>query len=118
MLKEISSDGNMGTVDVAFPASPLLLYLNPNLLKYQILPILQYANNETEVLYPYPFAPHDLGEYPVAYKLPYQQVLFFFLFIYFIYCKYYLLFWIYFILFYLFYFILINLINKIFILLI
>jgi len=28
-MKEISSDGNINTVDVIMPAWPILLYLNP-----------------------------------------------------------------------------------------
>jgi hypothetical protein len=39
-LKEISSDGDISTVDVIYPASPILLYLKPELLLLQMLPIM------------------------------------------------------------------------------
>jgi len=72
-LKEISSDGDLSTVDVIFPAAPLLLYLNPELLLLQLMPIMAYANNETSNKYPYAFSPHHLGFYPVADINPSQQ---------------------------------------------
>jgi hypothetical protein len=65
-LKEISSDGDVSTVDVIYPASPILLYLKPELLYLQMLPIMAYANNETWSKYTYEFSPHHLGIYPVC----------------------------------------------------
>ncbi len=65
-LKEISSDGDIQTVDVIYPASPILLYLKPELLFLQMLPIMSYANNETWSKYTYEFSPHHLGYYPVC----------------------------------------------------
>jgi hypothetical protein len=72
-LKEISSDGDLSTVDVIYPASPFFLYFNPQLLKLQLLPVFAYANNETSVPYGYPWAPHHLGIYPIGYILDSQQ---------------------------------------------
>ncbi len=64
MLKEISSDGNMSTVDVIYPASPAFLYTSPLLLKLMLDPLLDYAENG---LWPQAFAEHDLGaSYPNA----------------------------------------------------
>ncbi|HEX3776988.1 MAG TPA: DUF4965 domain-containing protein [Polyangiaceae bacterium] len=64
MLKEISSDGNVSTVDVVFPASPAFLYTSPLLLKLMLDPLLDYAENGG---WPKPFAEHDLGSaYPNA----------------------------------------------------
>jgi len=64
MLKEISSDGNVSTVDVVYPASPVFLYTNPLLLKLLLDPILAYAESGN---WPLVFAEHDLGAaYPVA----------------------------------------------------
>ncbi len=63
-LKEISSDGNVSTVDVIYPAFPAYLYLNPAYLQLLLEPILDYAEHGdwTET-----FAPHDLGQtYPIA----------------------------------------------------
>ncbi|MDP2435324.1 MAG: DUF4965 domain-containing protein [archaeon] len=66
-LKEISSNGDVNTVDVIFPASPQLLYFCPWMLEGLIEPILVYANNGTNVTYNQVFAPHQLGTYPIAY---------------------------------------------------
>ncbi len=64
MLKEISSDGNVSTVDVVYPASPVFLYTNPLLLKLMLDPLLQYAETGG---WPKAFAEHDLGSsYPNA----------------------------------------------------
>jgi hypothetical protein len=64
MLKEISSDGNVSTVDVIYPASPAFLYTNPLLVKLMVDPLLAYAESGH---WPLAFAEHDLGAaYPVA----------------------------------------------------
>jgi hypothetical protein len=64
MLKEISSDGNVSTVDVVYPASPAFLYTNPYYLKLLLDPLLGYAESGH---WPQTFAEHDLGAaYPVA----------------------------------------------------
>ena len=57
-LKEISSDGNVQTVDVIFPFHPIAIYLNPTLLRYMLDPLFinQEAGN-----WPYQFSIHDLG---------------------------------------------------------
>lgn len=63
-LKEISSDGNMNTVDVIFPAYPIFLYTNPEFLKFVMDPL--YENQEAGK-YPNTYAMHDLGSsYPNA----------------------------------------------------
>jgi hypothetical protein len=63
-LKEISSDGNVSTVDVLFPASPVWIYADPGYLALLIEPLLSYAESGN---WPETFAPHDLGSaYPVA----------------------------------------------------
>lgn len=61
-LKEISSCGCAQTADVIYPESPILLLLNPNLLEYSLIPLLDYARAGG---WPYPYAPHDLGIYPI-----------------------------------------------------
>ena len=59
-MKEISSDGDVSTVDVIFPSSPFFLWLHPEMLRDLVLPILAYANNETTIDYNLPWAPHHL----------------------------------------------------------
>jgi hypothetical protein len=63
-LKEISSDGNMQTVDIMFPASPLFYYLNADFLKYLMEPLF---NQMEGGIWPKPFSIHDIGShYPNA----------------------------------------------------
>ncbi|KAK6612858.1 hypothetical protein ACHAPF_006859 [Botrytis cinerea] len=63
-VKEISSDGNVQTVDVLFPMHPILLYTNPLLLKLALKPL--FENQETG-RYPNTYSMHDLGSaYPNA----------------------------------------------------
>ncbi|KAJ6486403.1 DUF1793-domain-containing protein [Mycena vitilis] len=63
-MKEISSDGNVNTVDVIFPAYPLLLYVNPLLAKYLLAGLFEY---QATGQYPNKFSVHDLGaNYPKA----------------------------------------------------
>ncbi|OCL03285.1 DUF1793-domain-containing protein [Glonium stellatum] len=56
--KEISSDGNVNTVDVMYPAMPFFLYANPELLRFNLNPLLQ---NQEGGFYPNGYSMHDLG---------------------------------------------------------
>ena len=58
--KEISSDGNVNTVDVMYPAMPFFLYANPELLKYNLEPLYQ---NQEGGFYPNGYSMHDLGSH-------------------------------------------------------
>ncbi|OAA56899.1 glutaminase GtaA [Cordyceps fumosorosea ARSEF 2679] len=62
-MKEISSDSDIQTVDVLFPAFPAMVYLNPNLIKWSLEPLLEYQKSGR---YPNKWAVHDLGRYPRA----------------------------------------------------
>lgn len=63
-LKEISSDGNMSTIDVTYPAFPAYLYLSPSYLRLLLEPMLDYPERGG---WPKEFAEHDLGSgYPNA----------------------------------------------------
>lgn len=57
-LKEISSDGNIQTVDVIFPFHMIALYLNPNLLRMMLDPL--FINQEAGY-WPHAYSIHDLG---------------------------------------------------------
>lgn len=70
-LKEISSCGCAQTTDVIYPESPILLLLNPKLLEYSLVPLLDYAQSGK---WPYPWAPHDLGTYPIDNGRPPAQM--------------------------------------------
>lgn len=53
-LKEISSNSDIQTVDVIFPAMPIFLYFNPDLIKYILDPLLEndryhYPNKYAQV---------------------------------------------------------------------
>ncbi|KAI1183770.1 DUF1793-domain-containing protein [Nemania serpens] len=56
--KEISSNGNVNTVDVLYPAAPFFLYANPNLLRYALQPLYEYQERQ---FYPNDYCIHDLG---------------------------------------------------------
>ncbi|WP_371477373.1 glutaminase domain-containing protein [Kitasatospora sp. NBC_00315] len=63
-LKEISSDGNVSTIDVTYPAMPAFLYTDPAYLGYILEPSFDYPEHGG---WPKTFAHHDLGSgYPNA----------------------------------------------------
>ncbi|KAJ5676037.1 hypothetical protein N7462_008934 [Penicillium macrosclerotiorum] len=63
-IKEISSDGNINTVDVIFATFPIFYILSPEIIKLLIAPVFEYMGSSA---YTKAYAVHELGaNYPNA----------------------------------------------------
>jgi hypothetical protein len=63
-IKEISSDGNVNTLDIIFPTFPIYYVMNPDLIKLQLEPVMRYLQQGR---WPHEWAIHDIGaSYPNA----------------------------------------------------
>lgn len=62
--KECFSNGCINTVDVSYPSVPLFLLYAPSLVEGMMNGICEFAR--LDLWKEFDFAPHDLGQYPVA----------------------------------------------------
>lgn len=62
--KECFSNGCIATVDITYPSMPLFLIYNADLLEGMLNPVFEYAEGNHG--WNYRFAPHDVGQYPIA----------------------------------------------------
>ena len=63
LSKECYSNGCIGTLDVTYPSIPMFLMYNTELVEGMMNPIFKYAAMDE---WEYDFAPHDVGQYPLA----------------------------------------------------
>lgn len=62
--KENSSNGCIATVDITYPTMPMYLIMNTDLVEGMLRPIFEFVEGDHD--WEYEFAPHDVGQYPVA----------------------------------------------------
>lgn len=60
-LKEISTDGDVNTVDVVYPTSTILGVMSPDWIKYLLEPVAVFSNSAAWTA---EYVVHDLGSKP------------------------------------------------------
>jgi len=60
-IKEISSDGNVNTIDIIFQTWPIFIVLNPEYIRMLLQPTLTYLSLPKSQGWPQPWVIHDLG---------------------------------------------------------
>jgi hypothetical protein len=60
-LKEISSNGNLNTVDVMFQSWPIFVSLNPDYIRMFLQPMMSYLELPKSKGWPKPWTIHDMG---------------------------------------------------------
>lgn len=60
-LKEISSNGNLNTVDIMFQTWPVFVSLNPEYIKMFLQPMMSYLEHPRSEGWPWPWVIHDMG---------------------------------------------------------
>ena len=63
LSKECFSNGCIGTLDVTYPSIPMFLIYRPELIEGMLNPIFKFADSDA---WEFDFAPHDVGQYPLA----------------------------------------------------
>ena len=63
LSKECFSNGCIGTVDISYPSAPLYLLYQSELVAGMLRPVFRFSNLP---VWPFDFAPHDVGRYPYA----------------------------------------------------
>ena len=63
LSRENDSNSCIGTVDISYPSVPLFLLYNTDYVKGMLRPVFRFA---AMPVWPFDFAPHDVGRYPYA----------------------------------------------------
>jgi hypothetical protein len=64
--RESGSGDDILTADVIIDSAPFFMVFSSVWLQAQLRPLLDLASNKYSVSWRFPFAPHDMGLYPVA----------------------------------------------------
>lgn len=68
-MKEISSDGNVNTIDVIYPAFPIFYVMNPEYIRLLLEPVLRYLATGRWAQVDPPYSPRNTSKAPRKYML-------------------------------------------------